>query len=69
VELAYFCKGYWVYSDVFGLLAVMAVVAITSDRMKQHKSLVGSADQWGIVPLSRVGGSGPYHLTDWSQGI
>ena len=56
VELAYLAyKGYWVYSVIFGLLAVVALSAIVSAKMKQHRSLAGLVKQQGIVPIVQGG--------------
>ncbi len=56
VELAYLAyKGYWVYSFIFGLLAVVALAAVVSAKMKQHRSLVGLVKQQGIVPIVQGG--------------
>ena len=56
VELAYLAyKGYWMYSVIFGLLAVVALAAIGSAKMKQHRSLAGLVQQQGIVPIVQGG--------------
>jgi hypothetical protein len=56
VELAYLAyKGYWVYSVIFGLLAVVALAATVSAKMKQHRSLAGLVKQQGIVPIVQGG--------------
>ena len=56
VELAYLAyKGYWVYSIIFGLLSVVALAAIWSAKIKQHRSLAGLVQQQGIVPIVQGG--------------